>query len=150
MILWWAICMESCLSLPLFLKSCVNIISVYCVCFHVHVNMHIGIRSNLKKLVRSDYASPGIRLGSKYLICWDILLSLTILEDKCYRLDKSKILMELKTIDQKHTEEHTQVRLRPPHSYVADIQLDLLMGPEQLEQGLFQKLLPACGICSTS
>ena len=28
--------------------------------------------------------------------------------------------------------------------------LDLHVGPEQLEQGLSQKLLPVCGICSSS
>ena len=31
------------------------------------------------------------------------------------------------------TEEHTQAGPRPPRSYVADVQLDLDVGPEQLE-----------------
>jgi hypothetical protein len=30
------------------------------------------------------------------------------------------------------------------------VQLGLRVGPEQLEQGLSQKLLPVCGICSSS
>ena len=34
--------------------------------------------------------------------------------------------------------------------YVTVVQLGLHVGPEQLEQGLSQKLLPVCGICSTS
>ena len=36
-----------------------------------------------------------------------------------------------------------------PHTYVADVQLCLHVGPK-LEQGLSQKLLPVCGICSSS
>jgi hypothetical protein len=35
-------------------------------------------------------------------------------------------------------------------SYVADVQLGLHVGPEQPEQGLSQKMLPVCGIYSTS
>ena len=31
------------------------------------------------------------------------------------------------------TKEHTQTGPRPPRSYVADVQLDLHVGPEQLE-----------------
>ena len=37
---------------------------------------------------------------------------------------------------------------RSTHTYVADIQLEFHVVPEQLEQGLTQKLLPVCGICS--
>jgi hypothetical protein len=48
------------------------------------------------------------------------------------------------------TREHTQAGPRPPRTYVAGVQLDLHVGPEQLEQGLSQKLLPVCGICSSS
>ena len=33
-------------------------------------------------------------------------------------------------------------------SYGADVQLYLHVGPEQLKQGLSQKLLPVCRICS--
>jgi hypothetical protein len=39
---------------------------------------------------------------------------------------------------------------RSARSYVADVQIDLHVGPEQLEQRLSQKLLPECGICSSS
>jgi hypothetical protein len=39
---------------------------------------------------------------------------------------------------------------RPPHTYVADVQFCLHMGPEQLEQGLSEKLLSICGIGSSS
>jgi hypothetical protein len=48
------------------------------------------------------------------------------------------------------TKEHTQARPRPPGSYVADRQVGLHVGPEQLEQGLCQKLLPVHRICSFS
>jgi hypothetical protein len=48
------------------------------------------------------------------------------------------------------TKEHTQAGPRPPHRNVADIQLGLHVGPEQLELGLSQKLLPVYGICSYS
>lgn len=70
MILWWVTSMDICLSLPLplFLYYCVNIISVYYVCFYVHVYMHMGVRNKLKKLVHSYYASPDIRLGSNTFI----------------------------------------------------------------------------------
>jgi hypothetical protein len=37
-----------------------------------------------------------------------------------------------------------------PCTYIADVQLGLYLGPEQLELGLSQKLLPGCEICSTS
>ena len=37
-----------------------------------------------------------------------------------------------------------------PHTYVADVQLGLHLGPEQLERGLSSKLLPVHGICSYS
>ena len=40
-----------------------------------------------------------------------------------------------------------RARLRLPHKYVADVQLGLHVGPKQLEQGLFQKLLPLFEIC---
>ena len=33
------------------------------------------------------------------------------------------------------TKEHTQAGPRPPHTYVADVQLGLHVGPEQLERG---------------
>lgn len=33
---------------------------------------------------------------------------------------------------------------------MVDVQLGLHVGPEQLEWGLFQRLLPTCGMCSTS
>jgi len=46
--------------------------------------------------------------------------------------------------------EHTWAEPRPPCIYVADVQLGLYVGPTQLEQGLFQKLLPGHGICSSS
>lgn len=36
-----------------------------------------------------------------------------------------------------------------PHTYTADMQLDFHVGPEQLELGLFQKMFPVCGICSS-
>ena len=36
-----------------------------------------------------------------------------------------------------------------PDTYVADVQLGLHLSPK-LEQGLSQKLLPVCGICSSS
>ena len=48
------------------------------------------------------------------------------------------------------TKEHTQAGPRPPRTYVADVQLDLHVGPEQLEQGLSQKLLLIREICSSS
>ena len=40
------------------------------------------------------------------------------------------------------TKEHAQNEPRPPCTYVADVQLDLHVGPEQLEWGLSQKLAP--------
>jgi hypothetical protein len=47
------------------------------------------------------------------------------------------------------TKKHTGAGPRPPHSYV-DVQFDLHVSPEKLEQGLSQKLLPLCGMSSTS
>ena len=44
------------------------------------------------------------------------------------------------------TKEHSQARPRPPCTYVASIQLSLHVGPEQLNQGLSQKLLIVHGI----
>ena len=38
------------------------------------------------------------------------------------------------------TEEHTWAEPRPPCTYVAGVQLGLHVGPEQLDQWLFQKL----------
>lgn len=38
----------------------------------------------------------------------------------------------------------------PPHTYGADVQFGLHVGPKQLEKGLFLNLLPVCGLCSTS
>ena len=48
------------------------------------------------------------------------------------------------------TTEHTRAGPRPPHTHVADVQLGLHVGPEQLEEGLSQELLPVCEICSSS
>jgi hypothetical protein len=49
------------------------------------------------------------------------------------------------------TKEHTGLDLGiPAYMYVADVQLGLHVYPEQLEQGLSPKLLPVCGICSSS
>jgi hypothetical protein len=48
------------------------------------------------------------------------------------------------------TKEHPLAESRPRCLYVADVQLDLHVGPEQLEQGLSQKLLPVHRICYTS
>ena len=49
------------------------------------------------------------------------------------------------------TKEHTGLDLGiPAYMYVADVQLGLHVGPEQLEQGLSQKLLPAHAVCSSS
>ena len=48
------------------------------------------------------------------------------------------------------TKEHTWAGPRPLYTYVTDVQLGLHVGPEQLEQGLFQKLVAVNGICSTS
>ena len=45
------------------------------------------------------------------------------------------------------TKDHAQAGPRPPHTYVADVQLGLHVGPEQLELGLSQKLLPVHRIC---
>ena len=45
---------------------------------------------------------------------------------------------------------HTWAGPRPPLMYLVDVQLGLHVGPEQLEQGISQKLLPVCGICSSS
>jgi hypothetical protein len=39
--------------------------------------------------------------------------------------------------------EHTQAGPRPPHSYVADVQLDCHVSPKQLEQGAIPKAI-AC------
>jgi hypothetical protein len=48
------------------------------------------------------------------------------------------------------TKDHAQAGPRPPHTYVADVQLGLHVGPEQLELGLSQKLLPLSGVFSSS
>jgi hypothetical protein len=48
------------------------------------------------------------------------------------------------------TKEHTQAGPRPPHTYVVNVPLGLLVSPGQLEQGLSQKLLPVYRLCSTS
>ena len=47
-------------------------------------------------------------------------------------------------------ERHIQAECRLLHTCVADINLGLHVDPEKLEQGLSQKLLPVCGICSSS
>jgi hypothetical protein len=47
------------------------------------------------------------------------------------------------------TKEHILAEPRPPHTYVADVQLGLHVGPKQIEQGLSQKLLPMHAIYST-
>ena len=45
--------------------------------------------------------------------------------------------------------EHTWTGPTPPLLiYVADVQLDLHMGPEQLEQGISQKMLLISRVCS--
>jgi hypothetical protein len=48
------------------------------------------------------------------------------------------------------TKEHTQARLRSPHTCIADVQLGLHVSLELLERGLYQKLLPVYGICFSS
>jgi hypothetical protein len=48
------------------------------------------------------------------------------------------------------TKKHTWTGPRPPCSYVADVQLGLHVGPEQLERELSSKQLAVCGICSSS
>jgi hypothetical protein len=48
------------------------------------------------------------------------------------------------------TKEHTQAGPRSHYTYIVEVRLGLPVGPEQLEQGLFQKLLPVCGIYSSS
>ena len=48
----------------------------------------------------------------------------------------------LKAFKNHWSKEHTGAEPRPPCTYVADVQLGLHVGPEQLEQGLSQKLLP--------
>jgi hypothetical protein len=48
------------------------------------------------------------------------------------------------------SKEHTQAGPRPLHTYLADVHLGHYVGPEQLEQGLSQTLLPICGISSSS
>jgi hypothetical protein len=48
------------------------------------------------------------------------------------------------------TENHLWAGPRPHYSCVADVQLGFHVGPKQLEWGLTQKLLPICGICSTT
>ena len=47
------------------------------------------------------------------------------------------------------TKQHTWAGSRPLCTYVADVQLGLYVGPEQLEWGLSEKLLPVCGIHSS-
>ena len=44
----------------------------------------------------------------------------------------------------------TYVQGGPPCIYVAVVQLGLHVRPENLEQGLSLKLLPPCGICSST
>ena len=48
------------------------------------------------------------------------------------------------------SQEHTQARPGPPCSYVADVQLDHNVGPEQLDQELSHKLFAVWEICSSS
>ena len=48
------------------------------------------------------------------------------------------------------TKENTGAGTRPTCTYIADVQLDLLVSSEHLEQGLSPKQLPVCGIRSTS
>jgi hypothetical protein len=48
------------------------------------------------------------------------------------------------------TKENIWAGPRTTYTYVADVQFSLHEGPEQLERGLSQKLLPVWGICSTS
>ena len=48
------------------------------------------------------------------------------------------------------TKDHTRVGPKLLHSYVADMQPDLHVGPEKLEWELSRKLMSVPGICSTS
>ena len=45
---------------------------------------------------------------------------------------------------------HTGAEPRPPHTYVADVQLGFHVGSEQLKRRISQKLIPVHGICSSS
>jgi hypothetical protein len=49
-----------------------------------------------------------------------------------------------------HQPKNIHIGPRPPHSYAAYVQLGLHVGPEQLECGIYQKLLSIHGICSSS
>lgn len=63
---------------------------------------------------------------------------------KCNRSQESQLIWILGLSESEPpTKEHTRARPRPPCSYV-DVQLGLHVGPEQLEQGLSQELLPNC------
>ena len=48
------------------------------------------------------------------------------------------------------TKEHTKTGPRPPRTYIADVHLDFHVGLKQLELRLSKKLLPICGLCSSS
>jgi len=45
---------------------------------------------------------------------------------------------------------HTESETRPPCTSLAYLKLGLHVGPEQMEQGLPQKLIPVHGICSST
>ena len=51
---------------------------------------------------------------------------------------------------QSPTKQHTPAGPRPLCSYVADLELNLPMGPKQLKRRLSPKQLPVSWICSTS
>jgi hypothetical protein len=45
-------------------------------------------------------------------------------------------IIERATLRKEGCKEHTWAGPRPPHTYIADVQLGLHVGPEQLEQGI--------------
>lgn len=63
---------------------------------------------------------------------------------------KLRALKGLGTPQEDLSYKHSQAGPRPLCLYVADMQLDLHVSPEQVEQGLSQKLLSVHDICSTS
>jgi hypothetical protein len=63
---------------------------------------------------------------------------------------QSQLTWTLRAETEPPTKEQTQAGSRPPHTYVADVQLSLHLGPKKLEWGLSQKLLPVHGMCSSS
>jgi hypothetical protein len=74
-----------------------------------------------------------------------------IREDQPGKDQQTQLTWTLGTLRVRTTNQRTyRAGPRPPHTYVADVQLGLHMDPEQLEQGLSLKLLPVHGICSSS